>query len=383
MTLRDLIVNNYLAKPVANIEAKKAAEIAPLNVSSPQVHNVVPRLKDYSPTAIYQGGGALENMWKMLNKDLEPESPEQAEAREKRERRNQTLYSLADGLANIANIWGASQGATPINLSSLSDVNRQRYEYAKQQREKNADAWKRGVFQSRMGDIESRQSAIQAARKSAVEEQKRQDKLAKEKRDAEMAEQKFKLEEKKLQSSTELDKLKFDESVRANKARESISKQNVSIARERVEIDKNKGTGKDMKVARFALADGSNVTVPEDMKYDYYADVFNVLSQEAEKTGDNSVMEFMESNAMLDIPKSSVMRDVVHSYAKKYPAVQDYMKQRAQEYMSYYENPPAPKITPSAGSPQKSFIPGVNDNYKPKDGWGINIQDPDDEFLIN
>jgi len=23
------------------------------------------------------------------------------------------------------------------------------------------------------------------------------------------------------------------------------------------------------------------------------------------------------------------------------------------------------------------------DNYKPKDGWGINIQDPDDEFIIN
>ncbi len=383
MALRDLIVNNYLAKPVEDMEAIKATEVAPLTVAPTQVKNVVPGLREYAPTAVYQGGGAMENMWKMLNKDIEPESKEQSAAREKRERRNQTLYSLADGLSHIANIWGTTQGATPINLSSLSDVNRQRYEYAKQQREKNSDAWKRGIFQSRMADVESRQAGIQAQMKAAVEEQKRRDKLEKEKRDTEMAERKFKLDEKKFEADQELSKKKFEEDVRSNKVKERISQTNANTARERVEIDRNKGTGKDMKVARFALADGSNITVPEDMKYDYYADVFNVLSQEAEKSGDNSVIEFMESNAMLDIPKSSVMRDAVHSYAKKYPAVQEYMKQRAQAYMDYYDNPPAPKITPSAGSPQESFIPGVNENYQPKGGWGNSLYDPDDEFIMN
>lgn len=383
MALRDDIISNLNPKPQPAPNEAMAdvatPSIAPIATRTPDIANVIPNTDQYAPTAMYKGGGAMENMYKAMFGDLAPESEADAAKREKRERRNADILALADGLSHIANIWGTTQGAPSMQLTSLSEVNRNRYEYAKQQRERNTDAWRRGILQARMQDINARQSAAENARKAAADERKWAYEMEKDRRKNEMDERKFRLDEKKNSEAAALNVLKHEEAVRTNKARENISRQNVAVARERNEIVRNKATGKEMKVARFGLSDGTNIQVPDDLKNDFYADVFGVLAEEVTKKGDKSDMSLLEFDQFGMLPKSSTMRDAVHALAKKYPAVEDFMNRKSQEYMDYYNNPPIPKGVSAPGAPTKTTIPGVNEKIT----WGSgSVYDPDDDFLM-
>lgn len=355
MATYDDIISKYLKGPEpAPVEPATTAVTAAPSVA-PDPKQVIPTMEQHNPI-FSQGGGALEAMYKTLHKDLEPESAEEAAAREKRERRNSTLMALSDGLAGIANIWGAAKGATPADLSSLSEANRMRYEYAKRERERNMDAWRRGVFTSRMQDIQSRQASEQAALKAQRDKEEREykrgrDKIADTYKDKDLA---FKQAE--AERKAEMEAQKFEEQKRKNLADEKIRQRTIALA-EKQSSSRGPNTGATIKTAMFALSDGKSIHVPEDLKYDYYADVYDVLSREAEKKGDNTIIDFMNQSQGIGITKSSVMRDAVHLYGKKYPEVEKYMIKRAEEYMNNYDSLPVAKGQSAPGAPGPSTVP--------------------------
>lgn len=368
-TTYENILNKYIISPgpqpakspVADPDPSASISAAPISASvtssgtSTNPQQVIPTMEQHSPL-FSKGGGALETMYRTLHKDQEPESAEEAAAREKREQRNSTLMALSDGLAGIANIWGAAKGATPADLSSMSEPNRMRYEYAKRERERNTDAWRKGVFNSRMQDIQNRQANEQAHLKAQRDKEEREykrsrDKIADTYKDKDLA---FKQAE--AERKAEMEAQKFEEQKRKNQADEKIRLRTVALA-EKQSSSRGPNTGATIKTVMFALSDGKSIHVPEDLKYDYYADVYDVLSRVAEKKGDNTIIDFMKQSQGIGITKSSVMRDAVHLYAKKHSEVEKYMIKRAEEYMNNYDSLPVAKGQSAPGAPGIANVP--------------------------
>lgn len=370
MTLYDEIVNNYLDKPEPEpVEpAKTAVTAAPISSSvtssgtSTNPQQVIPKMEQHSPL-FSKGGGALETMYKTLHKDLEPESAEEAAARERRERRNSTLMALSDGLAGIANIWGATKGATPMDLSSLSEANRMRYEYAKKERERNTDAWRKGVFNSRMQDIQNRQANEQAVLKAERDKEEREykrsrDKIADTYKDKEIA-----YKEAEADRKAEMEAQKFEEQKRKNQADEKIRLRTVALAERKATAELNNTSGSGIKkVVRFGLKDGTNITVPDDLKGSYVADVYNKLVDAAgdatiDSQGNtaNPILSFMKFQFGQKEPGLSEMMTAIQLYASEY-GVEDYMIERANQYTENYQTPVA-KDQSAPGSPGSSIVP--------------------------
>ena len=358
MATYDDIINNYLVKPEpAPVKpATTAVTASPSVVPDPK--QVIPTMEQHNPI-FTQGGGALEAMYKTLHKDLEPESAEEAAAREKRERRNSTLMALSDGLAGIANIWGAAKGATPVDLSSMSEPNRMRYEYAKRERERNTDAWRKGVFNSRMQDIQNRQANEQAFLKAEREEEERtykrsRDKIADTYKDKELE---FK------QAEAELKAQKFEEQKSKNLADEKIRQRAIALAEKKAAADLNNTSGTGIKkVVRFGLKNGTNITVPDDLKGSYVADVYNKLVDAAgdatiDRNGNttNPILSFMKFQFGQKEPGLSEMMTAIQLYASEY-GVEDYMIERANQYTANYQTPVA-KDQPAPGSPGSAKVP--------------------------
>lgn len=375
-TTYENILNKYIISPgpqpakspVADPDPSASISAAPISSSvtssgtSTNPQQVIPTMEQHSPL-FSKGGGALETMYRTLHKDQEPESAEEAEVRERRERRNSTLMALSDGLAGIANIWGAAKGATPADLSSMSEPNRMRYEYAKRERERNTDAWRKGVFNSRMQDIQNRQANeqahLKAQRENEAEEYKRgRDRKADEYKDKDIA---FKQAE--ADRNAEMEAQKFEEQKRKNQADEKIRLRTVALAEKKAaaELNNTSGTGT-KKVVRFGMKDGTNITVPDDLKGSYVADVYNKLVDAAgDATIDskgvttNPILSFMKFQFGQKEPGLTEMMTAIQLYASEY-GVEDYMIERANQYTANYQTPVA-KDQPAPGSPGTSAVP--------------------------
>jgi hypothetical protein len=382
MALKDKIITDYLSKP----EQTKIAPVSPvLEVPAAKKADtgVIPTMKEYDPLS--QGGGVYETLFKTLNKNIEPETPQQAAEREKRERTNANILALSDALSNVANVFFTSKGAAPQRPVSLSEVNRRRYEYAKAQRERNNDAWTRGVYNSRINDLQSEAAAKQAAYKAQQDKQKFELEQKEKDRNYLINVGKLKLEESKLLSDAELNKMKMEEQKRLNNARLANERARINLEKERIAQEKDQN-GNTYKVVRFGLSDGSNVAVPADLKDDYYADVYNKLVEESQKQGKyQSVKTLLESSAGIGVPTSYARRDVIHTLAKEFPEVEQYMKERARQYSDYYTSPPAVKAQPTPGSPNTATIPGITNRSKPKaqTASSNNVQIPGVEEIKN
>jgi hypothetical protein len=310
-----------------------------------------------------QGGGALEAMYKTLHKDLEPESAEDAEARERRERRNGTLMALSDGLAGIANIWGATEGAVPADLSSMSEPNRMRYEYAKRERERNTDAWRKGIFNTRMQDIQSRQANEQAFLKAQKEQEEQKYKRDRDKKADEYKTKEFEFKQAEAERKAELETMKFEELQKKNEADLKIRQRTVALAEKKAAADLNSPSGTGIKkVVRFGLKDGSNITVPDDLKGSYVADVYNKLVDaagdatiDAKGNTANPILSFMKFQFGQKEPGLTEMMTAIQLYASEY-GVEDYMIERANQYTANYQTPVA-KGQPAPGAPGAAKVP--------------------------
>lgn len=344
-----------------------------------------------------QGTGAYEQMWAKLYDGVEgePESQEDIEEREKREKRNSNISALADALGGVANIWGSIKGATPMDLSSLSEANKRRYDYAKERRERNQEAWRRGMFNARANDMNlyaQEQQAKQKAEANAAAQKYReeQDKVKQE-----QWQTKYDFDTEQARKKEELDRQKFEETQRKNEADLKIRKRTVALAERKAEQELNTAddTTDKGKVTRFGLADGSNIAVPDDLKGSYVADVYNQLVNAAgdatiDRNGNtkNPILSFMKMQYGQKEPGLSEMMTAIQLYKDEYPGIEDYMVNRANEYTENYNTPVVAKDFPAPGSPGESIVPLSENKSVAKSGvmvGAIEKQTPltDDDLL--
>lgn len=281
--------------------------------------------------------GVYSQMYSQLFNNQQPESPEEIAKREKREKTRQTIANLSDSLAHVANVWGAIKGGAPAKLSSLSDANRRRYEYANKQRLENTDAWQRGMFKAQTLDMQNdKQDAIlkaqqeEAQRKYDFDVQKAQQEN--ERKDLEF---KFRVEEAERKHKLDAEKAAAEKEYRDGMI--EVARTNAATSARRADAysnsSKTTGTGAN-KMIQFAMADGSVVEAPKALENDYYADVHKVLTDVVLKSGDENAMKFLNEQIGMFSTRSQKQKEDIHALAKRYPEVEAYMKQRAQEYMA-------------------------------------------------
>lgn len=309
-------------------------------------------------------GGFRSTLWDKLNPDLIPETPEETALRERRDRSRSTIAAISDGLAGIANMWGTVGGAENIKLSSLSDVNRQRMEKARELRDRYKDAYSRGKFQSVMMDYEDGQrkdrQKLEDDRYDDDKTYKRGQDLKAEVRQKDQDElTKRRVEQGILQSDElhpgNLEKQKLD--IKAKEAQIRASNAAASAA-----LAKNAGVNEGLttKVKTYSLSDNRMVNIPDAIHDSFMADVYNYMVQQSGLDGAAFDKALMESEVGVNESSAAKMRTAVISLATKFPGTEDYMMNRAVELTMAYQrhlNPESvTQITPSGGA-SKSFVP--------------------------
>lgn len=136
--------------------------------------------------------GFYQTTAQTLFKEDAPETEEEREQRKKRERARNILFSFADIGAHIANMWGTQGGASSIDVSSMTDAHRKRMDIAKENRDRNKDAYRRSMFQAMAMDQQAN-----------VAEQARLEQLAqyKERRSDELKRNEEKLEQQRWENA--------------------------------------------------------------------------------------------------------------------------------------------------------------------------------------
>lgn len=316
--------------------------------------SVVPAPPTGGPTPIAEQAqtqapkqGIYSQMYSQLFNNQQPESPEEIAKREKREKTRQTIANLSDSLAHVANVWGTIKGGVPAQLSSLSEANKRRYEYANRQRIENADAWQRGMFKAQTLDMQNdKQDAILKAQQEAAQRKHDFDvQKAKEENERKDLEFKFKVDEAERKHKLDAEKTAADKEYKQGLL--EISKSNAESNRVRANAYSSKTTGTGAnKMVQFAMADGSVVEVPKALEKDYYADVHKVLTDVVLKSGDENAMKFLNEQIGMFSTKSQKQKEDIHAEAKRYPEVEAYMKQRAQEYMAGSNNMATNSVNP-------------------------------------
>lgn len=323
-------------------------------LKTPAVKNpieIIPKHADVNPFAA-DNKGFYSTMYGQLFGDNAPETPEEKSKREKRERVRSVIAALGDGLSSIANIWGATQGATPMNLDSLSEANRRRYEYADNLRKQNEDKWKHGILQARIGDMNLRRQDAAVKAQAARWKQEQEYKIKKDTRDflAKQAEAADKKMQQLFDNNLAVEKLA--EQKRTNKVRESIGWANANTAKERAD--------KAPKMAQFSVGNGNTVNVPDENKYMFAADVYRKLV-EASGGSQSPVLNFYKTEIEGSVPNTSAMMNAINYYIQDFPEVQQYMYRQAQKYRTSIPNvvrgTPTPKTTSTPGSPTNANVP--------------------------
>ena len=334
MMRRDVVNKTSKPEPIKSVPTYATVE-------EPK-RSVVPAPPTGGPTPIAEQAqtqapkqGVYSQLYTSLFSNQKPESPEEIAKREKREKTRQTIANLSDSLAHVANVWGAIKGGTPAKLSSLSDANKRRYEYANRQRLENTDAWQRGMFKAQTQDMQNdKQDAIFKAQQEAA--QRKHDfevKKAQQENERKDLEFKFKVEEAERKHKLDEEKAKADKEYKQGLL--EISKSNAESNRVRANAYSTKTTGTGAnKMIQFAMSDGSVVEVPDKLKKDYYSAVHKVLKDVVTQAGDETAMKFLAEEIGMLTSRSQKQMEDVHSLAKRYPEVEAYMKQRAQEYMA-------------------------------------------------
>lgn len=300
-----------------------------------------------------QQAGVYSQMYQRIFGNKEPETEEQRKKREKREKATMTVANLSDALANVANIWGTSKGALSVDLSSMSDTTRKRYDYLKQQRERNEDAYLRGLYQAMNSDM---QESRQQARHQAQQDQRDREHLYKIWKDDRDNTYKIKQDEAKAEFEND----KFEEQKKLNEANIEAKKQATAAnwARTNAYVNKTASQktagGQDVKVLQFALSDGTGVSVPKMYEKDYYADVYDVLAAAVDKPENQEIKKVIDVNMLKHntlgmVSRGAQQRDAVHALAKHFPEVEQYMKDRAgQLWAGIGQQPSEANITPVA-----------------------------------
>lgn len=281
--------------------------------------------------------GAYSQLYSQIFQNQQPESVEAQQKREKLEKSRQTIANLSDGLAHAANVWFTSKGAVPAKLSSLSGANKKRYDYAQQVRDRNNDSWARGMFKAQTLDLQDeRQSAIAKAQQEAAQ-RKYDYQAAKDKKDDERKdlEFKFKVDEAKRKADADANKQEWQKEYQQGML--GVAKSNAATSSRRADLQaqaleaRTSGTG-NAKSLQFAMSDGSVETVPDALKNDFYAEMYDYIASTASSQG--LELPFLEYENDMSVSRASHMRDAVHTYVKRVEGGEDKLKELARRYNS-------------------------------------------------
>lgn len=322
-TYDDLIKS--LEGKVENVQpaSAMAAVATPVNPSA----TAVPKHADINPFA-QENKGFYSTIYEQLFKNDAPETPEERSKREKRERSRANILALSDGLSSIANIWATTKGATPMDLTSLSDVNRKRYDYADKLRRENTNSWKRGVFQARMADMNARQQKEAMAAKNAQWKEEQAYKRDKDARDYGLKVFETNAKQTQRVQDNNLKKEQFEETKRRNKAIEGIAQANAATNRQRVE---QSGKGKNDYYS-IVGSDNKPIRVRKEAWKSYTGDIAQRIIEASQ--GDKTITSLI--NAQFNLNPQATLETIVNRYLHKFPEIEEYAKERAAEIESAY-----------------------------------------------
>ncbi|MFA6812972.1 MAG: hypothetical protein WCR45_07770 [Bacteroidaceae bacterium] len=354
MALFDDLVNNVSGTKSADFKINNPGTNATVQESNAIINTTIPTMEEHDPFS--KGGGFFENAWKLANTGNEPETPDDAEKRAKREKARSNISGLADGLAAIGNAFAVSKGAKSVNqLPSFSDINRQRYDYAKDLRKKNEDSWKRGIYGARMQDVMSKQKARSAAEKAKMEAEnikykREQDTIAQQNKEKE-----FEFKEKESQNKDDQWKQKFEADNKFKSSQLSIARQKANNT-----ATKNGST----KLDRHATADGSSIVFPKDLEDDFYNYAYNQLAKAME--GKNvSIESIFNKNFGIasNVTPAAAKKAIVKEYMgnPEYKNVENETRAYADKMMVKYNQTPTIQV---AGQVGVTETPGVNGPVK-------------------
>lgn len=365
MALFDDLVQNISSKNnIADFKISNPSTKATVQETNAIMNTPIPTMEEHDPFS--KGGGFFENAWKVANAGNEPESPEDAEKRAKREKARANISGLADGLAAIGNAFAVSQGAQSVNqIPSFSDINRQRYEYAKDLRKKNEDSWRRGIYGARMQDVMSKQEARSAAEKAKIEAEntrykREQDAIAQQNKEKEFN---FKQTEFETKNDQWKQKLEADQKYR---------KQQLGLEAQKIKASSAKDT--DIKLDRHATADGASIVFPKDLEDDFYNYAYNQLAKAME--GKNvSIESIFNKNFGIasNVTPAAAKKAIVKEYMSnpEYKNVENEARSYADKMMIKYKQTPTIQVPGQVG---KVETPGVSGPLK------ANKKSFDDEF---
>lgn len=356
----------------AATEAIRPLEVQPIAAQPAESAQQVNRTQIYNPDANF-----YQNAFQALNKSNAPETEAEMKAREKKEKARSTIFALADGLSHIANIWGATRGAAPMQISSLSDANRQRYEYADEIRRRNTDRYNAGTL-----------NAMGMDRQEATRRAQEKYRMDIDQRNWDRTIERDKVSDDRWQQSTEAtqayreqqqrlaqDKFKYDKEQNERNYKLNVQKLNAQIA-------KNGDNGGDKYYSdpkNFTIIPGTGgnpIAIPRNVGegfYNKYAQKIKALNdKDTNKEKKDLRMSLM--NSYFDSPNTNANQAIVESFLQDFPELENELSNEVNQFMNYQtgsNKKTTPTIQPkSATSPGSATNATVPVNPKAFESWG-------------
>lgn len=242
--------------------------------------------------------GFYQTTAQTLFKEDAPETEEERIKRKKRERARNILFNFADIGAHIANMWGTQGGASSIDVSSMTDAHRKRMDIAKENRDRNKDAYKRSMFQAISMDQQANvaeQARLQqrADRKEDITYRDKQDEI---KLDQQRWENSFK--ENQLEQELSFKEAHLELAQSNNKREELLNKARLGqIAAQTYKLTTPEGKNLTYTPQPYAFEYQSDyngvpvkktmiIEVPKELKGSFISIVYNKMVTHAQKLDD-------------------------------------------------------------------------------------------------
>lgn len=186
------------------------------------------RMADYVQTGKVNNYGELEDLLLQRMEEYTPESDDDRKKRERNEKRLKNLATIADILGAMHKSYSYQRGVQPMELPSLSEKARERFERAKAERDKEFDRYVNyGLTIGKIRD--SRDAAEREARRDA-QQAKYQDALAKNYEDQHNDRvERMALDRYKVEVNERIAQGKFDLQAELNQIRKDYYDKKISV----------------------------------------------------------------------------------------------------------------------------------------------------------
>lgn len=352
--------------------------VKPLDVEpSPatNIENVVANIKDPRESQM----GAFERMYTTVAR--KPETDDERKARERRERYLKNISAFSEAVGHVANIWGATEGASPMQLTSNAPTMQDRIDKYNEIRRRTQDQYNQGRMTAKRidDDYKTREREMRERmqiQKDTLAYREKQDKATRADR-----ERAYKLQEQTEQRLREDAEFRKNETIRKNNHDIEMDRINAGLAQQRINASYRRDSESDpyKGMTPIALSSGEVLAVPDALSDAVYSGAYNMIASMGDALPEEVKITLDPFNGVPDI---KTQRNIVNTYMHLFPGVEQAVAERVQELNTNYFGP-KPKTSPaSSGSPQQPSIPGVSDGggspatantWNPSSRWDANM----------